>query len=191
MKRIALEPGVDPNPYNPDCREPHRYHIARGGGTELEVGEFLAGLVRLVQPRVVVETCTAGADSSYEMAKAVQKNGHGKFYTIEIGPGRAQAARARLQGLPAVVITGDATRYGWEELGEEVDLAFIDGGVDRDLEFDRLYPKLADRALVVWHDTGNDLAPAGVVRSLVDEGYLESPIFFDTPRGLALTRVRR
>jgi predicted O-methyltransferase YrrM len=187
----ALAPGVDPNPYNPECREPIRYHIARGGGTELEVGEFLGGLVRALQPRFVIETGTAGADSSLEMAKALQKNGHGRLFTVEIGPGRAKAARARLAGLPAEVILGDAIKHDWSAVSGEIDLAFIDGGTDRKREFMQVYPHLAWGAFVVFHDTGNDLAPLKVVNELVDEGLLDPPILFPTPRGFALSRIPR
>lgn len=190
MPITALGPGVDPNPYNPECREPVRYHIARGGGTELEVGDFLGGLVRALQPRYVIETGTAGADSSLAMGKALQANGHGKLYTIEIGRGRANAARARLAGLPVEVVDGDATRKDWSALSGEIDLAFIDGGTDRKREFMRVYPHLAPGAFVVFHDTGNSLSPLQVVNELVEEGLLDVPLLFPTPRGFALTKAR-
>lgn len=193
MNGMPLGPHNDANPFNPDCRDPSRYHITRAGATELEVGAFLAGLTRVLQPRAVVETGTSRADTTIQLAEAVKLNGHGAVATIDIDLNRVQHARRRLAGLPVTVFHGDATTFDWSVWTpvprSPVDLAFIDGGVDRRAEFDNLRPFLAPGAFVAFHDVSNGLEPARVVKDLEAEGVITPPLYFPTPRGLALARV--
>lgn len=183
----------DPNPWNPDCRAPTRYHIAVAGGTEDEVSDFLWGVVRALQPRAVVETGTADGDTTVRLGDAVRANGHGRVASIEVGEHRALRARERCKGLPVDVFVGDATTFDWSHwqpaAAREVDFAFLDGGASRHLEFARLRPYLAPKAWVAWHDMSNGLAVRASVDALVRDGVLMLPVFLPTPRGLAFGRL--
>jgi predicted O-methyltransferase YrrM len=188
MKPLTRE--LDSNPFNPECREPARYHITRPGATEIEVGAFLAGLARAAQPRTVVETGTSWADSTIQIAEAVKLNGHGRVVTIDLAEHKVTRAKRRLAGLPAVVLRGDATTIDWPAQGVTlVDMVFIDGGADRRAEFDNLHPHLAPGALVAFHDVSNGLEPARVVTSLHAAGVITAPLYLPTPRGLAVARL--
>ena len=184
---MPLGPDNDSNPFNPDCREVSRYHITHAGATELEVGAFLAGLARALQPRVVVETGTSWGDTTLQLAQAVQENGHGHVITIDTSQGKVLKAQKRLQGLPVRVLNGDARTYDWSTVTKrQVDLAFIDGGTDRRAEFDNLRPFLAAGAFVAFHDAANYRGPREAVEALHAEGVIGPPLYFPTPRGLAL-----
>lgn len=192
MRRIVpLGPHNDANPHNPDTRDASRYHITRAGATEQEVGHFMAGLIRLLQPRVVVETGTGDASTTEHINAALLANGHGRGFTIDINAQRASIAQTLLTPGAVRTIAGDATSYAWASVlnNAEVDLAFIDGGTDRGAEFTNLSPWLACGAFVVFHDMSNSTPPRVVVERLVLDGVLREPLFFPTPRGLALTQV--
>jgi predicted O-methyltransferase YrrM len=157
------------------------------------VCEFIAGLVRALQPRGVIETGTADADTTIQIGTALHANKHGRGATIDISAFRVTRARKRLGDLPVSVFEGDATTFGWDvwqpARDRHVDLVFIDGGTNRGAEFANVLPHLAPNALTVWHDVGNDLAPAKVVRDLVTAGVLLEPLYLPTPRGLAVARL--
>src|SRR5437870_1468065 len=73
---LKIEPEVsDPNgPYS--CFD--------SGATEVEVSEFLWGLVRLLKPKQILETgCYTGVSSLF-MAQALKDNGFGGLVTLEI-----------------------------------------------------------------------------------------------------------
>jgi len=57
-----------------------------GGGwaVELEVGELLHSIVRTLKPRIIVETGTHKGFSALMMAKALQQNGSGHLYTVDM-----------------------------------------------------------------------------------------------------------
>jgi predicted O-methyltransferase YrrM len=193
MTGKPLGPHNDTNPFNPDCRDPSRYHITRAGATELEVCEFIAGLVRALQPRGVIETGTADADTTIQIGTALHANKHGRAATIDISAFRVTRAKKRLGDLPVSVFEGEATTFGWDvwqpARDRHVDLVFIDGGTNRGAEFANVLPHLAPNALTVWHDVANDRPVARVVRGLVNEGVLLEPLYLPTPRGLAVARL--
>ena len=193
MNGQPLGPHNDTNPFNPDCRDPSRYHITRAGATELEVGEFIAGLVRAVQPRGVIETGTADADTTMLIGTALHANKHGRAATIDISAFRVGRAIKRLGDLPVHVFEGDATTFGWGVFKpareRQIDLVFIDGGTDRGAEFMNALPHLAPGCVTVWHDVANGCKPAAVVQQLVEEGVIEPPLYLPTPRGLAVARL--
>lgn len=182
-----------PHP-NPECRDQSRYHVTGPRATELEVGDFLAGLVRLLQPRAVIETGTCDADSSFAMAKALAQNGHGRLATVEIERDKAEQAAKRLVGLPADVILADAVTLRWETwryAQDGIDLAFIDGGKWRGAELLNAEPFMPGGAFVVFHDVANGLHVEDDVESLAVQGVIGPVVYFPTPRGLALARIKR
>ncbi len=59
------------------------YSMYNTGGVEVEVGEFLHGLVRMIKPEAILETGTHKGISTAYMASALKENGNGKITTVE------------------------------------------------------------------------------------------------------------
>lgn len=189
---MPLGPHNDANPHNPECRDVSQYHITRAGATEQEVGLFIAGLIRLLQPRAVVETGTGDASTTEHVNAALLANASGRGFSIDIDARRSRNAQKLMPTPNAITfLTGDATTFAWGNalLGLPVDLAFIDGGTNRAAEFHNLAPWLAPGAFLVFHDMSNGTKPRAVVNDLALNGVITPPIFFPTPRGLALARL--
>lgn len=69
------------------------------GGVEVEVGEFLYAMVRLLKPQAVLETGThLGISTSY-MASALKENGFGQITTTEFLPENHARANHRFEQL--------------------------------------------------------------------------------------------
>ncbi|MDE2022121.1 MAG: class I SAM-dependent methyltransferase [Patescibacteria group bacterium] len=122
---------------------------------ELEVAEFLYGLVRAAKPRLVVEAGSGRGYASVFIAEALLENGVGHLFTYEHDPGFAVEAMQRLLGLPATVECAWSTSHDCQN-DRLPDFVFLDSlggpeGRDRDLDF-----WLGDLAgsgfLVVVHD---------------------------------------
>lgn len=137
-------------------------------GVEAEVAEFLYALVRVLKPRVVVESGTGRGYASFAIAAALDANGAGVLHTFEPSRSFQDEARGRLEGLPVEFHDGLACE-GWDG---PADLVFVDSwGAVRAADLARWVP--SGLRLVV-HDAHEHraLLPA-------DQG-----LVIDTPRGL-------
>jgi predicted O-methyltransferase YrrM len=61
-----------------------KYEAYNSGGVELEVGDFLYGMVRILKPQHILETGTHQGISSSYMGLALKDNGFGHLDTWEI-----------------------------------------------------------------------------------------------------------
>jgi hypothetical protein len=59
------------------------WEVYDGTASEVEMGDLLYGLVRMLKPDLVVETGTYKGNSTQRMAKAVEKNGLGRIVTCD------------------------------------------------------------------------------------------------------------
>jgi predicted O-methyltransferase YrrM len=92
--------------------------------TEREVAEFLAGLVRVAKPAVVVETGTFKGTTAVRLSDALKANEYGHLWTLENEPELASRyAEMELERTTFV----DADSLTWEPPAP-IDLAFIDCG---------------------------------------------------------------
>lgn len=173
-------------PPAPWCQQPQYWHADDGNGTEHEVTELVAAFVRALQPEVVAETGAYTGQTSVAIGAALLRNGHGRLWTVEIDPGRAELARSRCMGLPVEVITGDSLSW---DAPSGIGFAWIDGGGDRALEITHLFGCLAPGAILGMHDAGPQHVFTDQVQPLVAEGYLK-PITLHTPRGVMFAEVR-
>ena len=177
-----------------------RYVCNNTGGVELEVGEFLYGLVRMMKPERICETGTHQGIASSYMAAALKENDFGHLDTIEWEGQHLNTARER-----------------WAELGLEKFITFY---IENSLEFaaQHLYDiilldtepqirfeellkfekNLKDGGIVMIHDLGGGMCqvenkelgfgwpfgklPKEIIK-LVKEDRLR-PFHFATPRGL-------
>lgn len=166
------------------CPHPEYWHSVDGMATEQEVSFLLWGLVRALQPDVVVETGAYRGDSSVLMGKALRSNGHGHLWAIEHSPLCAHSTTMRCQALPVTVVQGES--LDWTPPAP-IDLAFLDSDIlTRPLEVKRFWPYFRPGATVAIHDTApHHRNPEHLQELCHGLGYLN----LRTPRGLMLFQV--
>jgi predicted O-methyltransferase YrrM len=147
---------------HPHCEEERAYLFRTfdGGGTEMEVLNFLRSLIALFKPTLVLETGTWNADGTVALGTAVKENGFGKVISLEIDFQRAEKARMKIHSLAlseyAEVINVPSLEYIEKLDGSKYkfDFAFFDSRPSiRPVEFQKLYDKGALTDIVAFHDT--------------------------------------
>lgn len=165
----------------------------RGMGTESEVSELLAGHVRALKPRLIVETGTFHADTTEPMLRALIDNARcglgGELRTYEVDPDAITAAKERLSGVeahPDAVLTIVPTRLQEDVIalaGRRVDVAFVDSAyAARAADVETLAPLMAPAGLLFVHDSS--MKP--MLEQITEWRRSWNVIEFATPRGLAL-----
>jgi len=149
---------IYPEPSNP------AYSMYNTGGVEVEVGEFLYGLVRMIKPEAILETGTHKGISASYMATALKENGKGKITTLEFEPQHWEIANNMFQimGLQSWIISSlqDASTYPVKE--NEFDFIFLDTEPHlRFAEFLRYWPALKPGGFVGIHDLGPGMGQSG------------------------------
>lgn len=195
--------GAWQEPYNPDSEGFSSFNDA---GIEIETGEFLYSLVRLLKPKKVLETGTHwGIGASY-MATALKDNNSGTLDTIEFLPEIYAKACLRLEKL-GLLPRGQGTRWvnpilmnaAFFEPTEDYQLILLDTEPQtRFSELLKFYPKLDEGGFIFIHDLHRHMHqipneehgfawPYGPlpeeIKALVNSGHLR-PFHFSTPRGL-------
>lgn len=169
------------------CPHPEYWHSENTGSTEIEVTEFIAALVRLLQPEYVLETGTYQGQTAKAIGEALQANGHGKLVTLEIGTESMKIAKSRCEGLPVEIIHADSMKYLPDQT---IDLAFIDSGDQRVEEIKHYYNHFKNGAFVVIHDTALDKPWKAELWDMAMNGNIYI-MEFSTPRGLVLAEVTK
>jgi len=165
------------------CRRVDLWSAPDAMSSECEVTDFLYALVRLLKPKVVLETgCFLGV-TSVAIGRALETNGYGRLVTCDLDGdlvAEVNQLAASLR-LPIESVHASST----EVIGSlvSVDLAFVDSGYDRAAEVTSLIPKMSRFGIIALHDT----APH---QWQVDDAYFESQglrcLYMNTPRGLTL-----
>lgn len=187
-------------PPRSDLPHPEWWHSPDSESTECEVSEFVGGIVRLLQPELVVETGTAFGYTAWEIGRALTANGHGVLHTIELNQERLQHAntlinkavqKGEIDSGRVVIVHGSS--LGFDPPGP-IDFAWFDSDLSlRATEFRRFHDLdlLAPGTIVAFHDC---LPSYGIVsehvRQLEADGLLKA-IFARTPRGVCLAEVTR
>ena len=156
------------------------YQVHDGTGTELEVQQLLRALVRVLRPRLVVETGCYHGRTTLELGCAASLVGPDcRVVSCDIDPLHVHEARMRCAGWPVEI--RECRGIDLPEI-RDADLIFSDSVYEaRPLEVGLAKPG----ALVVVHDTkvclieGHDLA--GMVAS-------HGGLLFDTYRGFGMLR---
>ncbi len=170
------------------CPCPGNWHAFDEQATELEVIEGITGLIRMMQPELVVECGTHVGLMAQAMGTALRVNGHGELYTYEIEPGFYKTALMKCQGLPVHLFNLPSEQAKFPD-GTTIDFAWIDGKINRDEDFLHLHQWMRPGTIVGFHDTAPhheyirdrvyDLERVGLIETLT----------FRTPRGLTLAAV--
>ena len=171
------------------CPHPDRWHSADEESTELEVSELIAGLVRGLQPRVVVETGSAHGQTTRLILDALDRNGQGLLVTCEPDPRR----RARLGQHPRMRPVGGSLEQNLDDL-PPVDFAFFDSLPQLRVPEFRMYRQwMRPGTIVAFHDTAPQAGSGSGVQLRAEIGELHQEgltvIDLPTPRGLTLGEV--
>lgn len=127
------------------------------GPLQREEALFLHALVRVLRPRVIVELGFFRGRSALNFLTALA--GSGRVYSFDLDEEAEKAAHDYLDGVPnfrfARKSQTDVTAEDFD--GEAIDLLFFDASHDFALNietFRNLEPSVAERGVVVVHDTG-------------------------------------
>lgn len=155
--------------------------------TEVEVTRFVADLVRLLAPEVVVETGTYQGDTAVAIAGALWINAErgvpGHLHTFEVDRDRHETASARLLGDTVTPYCHPVT--DWTPPAP-ITLAFIDGG-DGDArlhDIAHLHPHMKPGGIMLLHDTMFAVARKRWRPWLRERGY--DLVTLPTPRGITI-----
>lgn len=190
------------------------YRMFNDGGVEVEVGEFLYGLVRMMKPSHILETGTHHGISAAYMAQALKDNYEQTakdvpasmgLTTIEFLQPNFEIAKALFEkmGLAGFVkqVFGDVAKYYPENPDQTFDIIFLDTEPQtRFAELIKFFPALKPGGIVMIHDLHPHMHqipneehgfawPYGPlpaeIKGMMVKGELRQ-IHFRTPRGLTL-----
>lgn len=136
------------------------YLMFDDGGVEVEVGEFLYGLVKLLKPVHILETGTYTGVSSMYMAKALNENNIGSLLTLEVENTHKLRAE-RLWNSVGVAQNVDCqlqASLDFQPPAYQYDLLFLDSEpMYRFAELVKFFPYLKEGGYAGIHDLPNSL----------------------------------
>jgi hypothetical protein len=146
---------------------------------EVEMGQLLFGLVRMLKPKIVVETGTYRCHTAQFIAQAVRHNGFGHAWTcdIEIGIGHL----GKLDAYPEITFT-KCSSLDLPQL-READFVFSDSAQDlRPKEYELVKPG----CVFVVHDTAQSFSGNSNQRWLGEWVRSEGGLNFYAGRGFGI-----
>lgn len=179
-----------------------KYHMADDGGIETEVGEFLYGLMRVIQPLNILTTGIYTGISDMYIAQALKDNGQGHSMALEIEKSHLDRAEElwRKVGVAEWVTAKLQSALDFQPQGE-YDFVFLDTECNqRWSEFNKFFDFVKPGGFIALHDLHRHLGqhaneehgfawPWGripdeiVARLKIDKLRVFS---FSTPRGLTI-----
>lgn len=173
------------------CPSPELWRCHDSEATEVEVLDFLQYLVRMLKPKVIIETGCYDGYGTEQLVLGILANGFGHVHFCDIGQDKLASARER-PGVPALSLYNCTGVELIARVEGPIDFAFLDSGPDgiRIGELKALLPKLAPEGVVAVHDVGQHGLRAHfdfAMESLPEYQH----IIFSTPRGLALVRKKQ
>jgi predicted O-methyltransferase YrrM len=170
--------------FNPLCQNVERWSARDEQSAEDEVGDFIYGLVRLLKPKVAIETGCYLGDTTVAISKAIEKNAYGKFLACDTDEEKVNAVLGRFPALSSPV---EVLKMSGEELinkMDEIDFAFVDSGLptERIREIGLIIPKLSRFGMIALHD----VAPQHKLLHELSQQIALSRVYLNCPRGLML-----
>lgn len=163
----------------PECPDPGLWVTPGSPTSELELWEFLYGLVRILKPEVVFESGCHLGYATRAMGLAVKDNEFGCVVSCDTDKGKVQQAKKKVEGLPVTIYEEPA--LGRVEL-LFCDFLFCDSSYESRMAE---LAKLKEGAVAVVHDTWQEKQ----LREVTD--LFRNVIHFDTPRGFSMLKVSR
>jgi len=168
-----------------------------GETAEVEVLSFLASMVHLLKPALVVETGSAYGYSALYMGQALRLNADrynspGELYSYEADAGRAKQAKLRCAGLPVTILcqhTLEPEPIFWG--AGPIDMLYLDsdlGARVRELEIFR--ESLSPRHVILMHDTGETHESPRTQLEEYRQTHQLHVVNLATPRGLSVLQFQ-
>lgn len=175
-----------------ECPKPQHWTTWDAQGTEREVIEMVAGMIRGHQPEVVLETGTSRGFMTKAIAEALEQNGHGVVHTYEPDADVLQEAHqnwysADEEMVLPIIPYCQPSMVPWH--GGDIDFAWHDSLIPlRVPEFEFYLPHYSERAVVCFHDTAQHFGDWSVNlrRMLAFHGFRS--IDWPSPRGVVIAR---
>ncbi len=171
-------------------------HVQDPSGISEEEGDFLYGLIRLTQPRVVLETgSNVGVSASY-ICLGMEHNGFGHLDTIEHLGFVADIARQKLGDMGFSNVTVHTTEVSQFEVKGKLDFLWLDSELNQRFdELVRFFPSMNPGAIACIHDLWaldwKEFSPIPIeLLELLKTGELRA-MTFDTPHGVSVFQRRR
>ncbi len=176
-------------PPTKECKNPRLWSMIDGWTAEVEVLEFIHSIVRLVKPRLVVETGTWLGYGAISIGKALEKNNYGSLITIEYDKNIYEKAKENIsnENLSRVKIV-NCSSLNFKP-SSKIDLLICDSAIDiRGREIKHFEKYLSEDAIIIFHDTSRRHKKVRLdVKKLMKEKTIEG-IFINTPRGVSICK---
>lgn len=155
-QRIQETLGLDLSPEKQDSY----WQMFDDGGVEVEVGEFLYGMVRMNKPQRVLETGLYSGISAMYMGLGLEDNGSGVLDSLEYERVHIRRAKERIVklGLSSIVAIYQTASLDFSP-GESYDMILLDTEPHiRFQEMVKFLPQLNPGGFLFIHDTPRNLA---------------------------------
>lgn len=198
IERTGLEKKPEPNDWTRKD-----YSMFNTSGVEIEVGEFLYGLVRMIKPDYILETGTGTGISAAYMGLALKENNRGMLWTLEFNEDLVKEARAFFAKLEVqnfishcyLKVDDFKPEPEWQ-----FDIVFLDTEPNlRFGEFLKFWKNLKPGGIIIIHDLPHHMGQEGTFRpfgevpeqinNLIRTGELQS-LHFQPTRGLYMGQKR-
>jgi predicted O-methyltransferase YrrM len=176
----------------PECPEPDRWSMFDSMTAEVEVLEFLRGMVTTIKPRLVVETGTFMGISTVWIAEGLKQNGFGKVITCEYDALVFAKAKARIDasGLAEWIECRNESSLEMRVEGT-IDLLFSDSDMPvREEEVRHFLPQMNPNGVILMHDASSHLKVVRDAALKLEQEGLISVVLLPTPRGLVVAQKR-
>lgn len=195
--RLSVKPEISPGD--------HGFSMFNDAGTEVEISEFLYGLVRMLKPNLILETGTHKGISSAFMGQSLKDNNKGKIITTEIHQEHIDDAKALWKdiGVDDYIISHkqESLRLNFDS-DVHFDMLFLDSEPQlRFDEFIRFWPNVIPGGFILIHDLHSSMGHHDkIYHDVYDWPYGDfriklgpfiknldiTWIHFKTPRGLSM-----
>ncbi|MGH9676164.1 MAG: prolipoprotein diacylglyceryl transferase family protein, partial [Candidatus Acidiferrum sp.] len=176
----------------PECPHPERWRMYDSMSAEVEVLDFLKGLVTTMKPELVVETGTFSGLSTLRIAEGLKANGFGRVVTCEYDPKVFAAAEKRFagSGLGSWIEARNESSLEMKVDGR-IDLLFCDSDAPiREQEVRKFLPQMNPNGLILMHDASSSMKTVREAALKLESDGLLSVLLLPTPRGLVVAQKR-
>jgi len=193
MREAAARAGAIVPEYHrptPECPHPERWSMYDSMTAEVEVLEFLRGVVTTVKPELVVETGTFLGVSTLVIAEALRMNGFGRIISCEFDPKVFAAAKEKIAASKFRDVIDLRNESSLEtKVDGTIDLLFSDSDMPiREQEVRRYLPQISPFGLILMHDASSHLKQVRDAALKLEREGLISVVFLPTPRGLVVAQ---
>jgi len=170
------------------CLEPQLWSMLDGKTPEIEVLEFLYGLVRMIKPEYALETGAWRGYTAVTIGMALKGNGRGRLVTLEPDPDCCAAAVQRIRDHLLADVVDVVCQSGPSFTpAPGIDFLLLDSCPgDYSTEFAHFLPLLKPGCIILFSETsgGQGRVMQDVARLAREQSM--AGFFFPTPRGLAV-----